>query len=64
MAIVSHLHQLFNAVELPSHIDHCVPRCEIEVIRRKSEIAQCTELKGKTQAGVVLALLVDDGSLR
>jgi hypothetical protein len=47
-------------VELSRHIDHRLPRRQTEVIRRKPQIAQRTELQGEAETGSVLALLVDD----
>ena len=47
--------------ELLRDIDDRVPRGRAEVVRGKPQIAQGTELHGKAQAGVRLALFVDRG---
>jgi hypothetical protein len=45
--------------QLSGDIDHGLPWGGTEIIRGKPQIAEGTELQGKAQAGMILALLVD-----
>jgi len=58
------LEALRRDVELVSDIGDHLPWSGVEVMWDKPEIAQRTELEGKAQAGIVLALVVDRRLLR